>query len=62
MKSNELLKHLRLHGCYLKREGRAHSLWTNPNTGRIEAIPRHQEIADKLAIKICRSLSIPDIK
>jgi hypothetical protein len=62
MKSNELLKHLRLHGCYLKREGRAHSLWTNPNTGRIEAVPRQQEISDKLAIKICRSLSIPDIK
>ncbi len=29
MKRNELLRHLRRHGCYLKREGGAHSLWTN---------------------------------
>lgn len=27
MKRNELLRHLRRHGCYLKREGGAHSLW-----------------------------------
>ncbi|HPD56890.1 MAG TPA: type II toxin-antitoxin system HicA family toxin [Smithellaceae bacterium] len=62
MKLHALLKHLRRHGCFLKREGGSHSLWTNPNTGRIEAVPRHKEISDKLAIKICRSLSIPDPK
>ena len=62
MKRNGLLKHLRLYGCFLKREGSAHSLWTNPNTGRIEAIPRHTEISDRLAIKICRALSVPDPK
>jgi mRNA interferase HicA len=62
MKRNELLKHLRRYGCFLKREGGAHSLWTNPNTGRLEAIPRHTEISDKLAIKICRALSVPEPK
>ena len=25
-----LLRHLRRYGCYLKREGAAHSLWVNP--------------------------------
>jgi hypothetical protein len=30
------------------------------NTGRIEAVPRHTEISDRLALKICRALSIPD--
>jgi mRNA interferase HicA len=30
----------------LKREGAAHSLWTNPNTGAIEAVPRHTEIGN----------------
>ncbi len=61
MKREALLKHLRRHGCYLKREGRSHSLWCNPHTGRIEAVPRHVEIADKLARKICRGLSVPDV-
>jgi len=62
MKTGDLLRHLRRHGCFLKREGGAHSLWTNPATGWIEAIPRHKEISDRLAIKICHSLSIPDPK
>jgi hypothetical protein len=33
MKREALLRHLRMHGCYLKREGGAHALWTNSNTG-----------------------------
>jgi hypothetical protein len=61
MKRNALLKHLRKHGCFLKREGAAHSLWCNPNTGAVEAVPRHTEIADRLAVKICRGLTIPEI-
>jgi len=34
---------------------------TNPQTGQIEAVPRHAEIADLLARKICRGLSVPEI-
>ncbi len=60
MKRNSLLKHLRRHGCILKREGSAHSLWTNLSNGIVEAIPRHTEIKDNLARKICRTLGIPD--
>ena len=60
MKRTERLRHLGRHGCYLKREGAAHSLWTNPNTGRIEAVPRRVEVPDGLAIRICRCLSVPD--
>ena len=52
MKRGALLRHLRIHGCYLKREGGSHSLWSNPKTGQIEAVPRHVEISDKLARKI----------
>ncbi len=47
--------------CYLKREGGSHSLWANPNTGAIEAIPRHNEISNQLARKICRNLSVPEV-
>lgn len=57
MKRSTLLQHLRRYGCYLKREGSAHSLWTNPSTGAVEAIPRHAEMPRK----ICRNLSVPEI-
>ncbi len=50
-----------MHGCHLKREGSSHSLWTNPKTGAVEAVPRHAEISNLLARKICRNLSVPDI-
>ena len=61
MKREALLRHLRHYGCYLKREGRSHSLWMNPSTGEIETLPRHVEIPDKLARKICKGLSLPEI-
>jgi len=61
VKTGDLLRHLRRHGCHLKREGRSHSLWMNPATGAIEAVPRHQEISNVLANKICRGLSVPTL-
>lgn len=61
MKREALLRHLRRHGCYLKREGAEHSLWCNPRTGHSEAVPRHTEIANLLARRICRTLKVPDI-
>ncbi len=60
MKRHELLKRLRKYGCFLKREGTSHSLWCNPQTGQVEAIPRHTEIPNKLAKKIRRMLSVPE--
>jgi mRNA interferase HicA len=48
-------------GAFLKREGASHSLWTNPRTGQVEAVPRHTEIPNLLARKICRGLSTPII-
>ncbi len=59
MKRSALLRHLRKHGCFLKREGKEHSLWSSPLTGRVEAIPRHVEVPNNLARKICRSLGLP---
>src|SRR5689334_12975217 len=35
MKRTALLRHLRKHGCVLKREGRQHSLWLNPRNGQL---------------------------
>ncbi len=56
MKRKELEKRLRIAGCFLKREGSSHSLWMNPKTGVIEAVPRHVEIKEPLARKILKSL------
>jgi mRNA interferase HicA len=61
MKRQALLRHLRRYGCYLKREGGSHSLWINPVNGSVETLPRHTEIPDKLARKICKGLGIPDL-
>ena len=57
MKREDLLREIRSHGCHLKREGAGHSLWVNPCTGRVEAIPRHREIDEMLARKIIRRLT-----
>jgi mRNA interferase HicA len=56
MKRKELEKRLRYAGCYLKREGSSHSLWINPKSGSIEAVPRHPEIKEPLARKILKNL------
>jgi len=56
MKRKELEKRLRIAGCFLKREGSSHSLWINPKTGVIEAVPRHVEIKEPLAKKIRKRL------
>ena len=61
MKLGDLLRHLRHHGCYLKREGTGHALWFSPVNGRVEAVPRHTEISNNLARKICRGLGVPEI-
>jgi predicted RNA binding protein YcfA (HicA-like mRNA interferase family) len=57
MKRRELEKRLRVAGCYLKREGASHSLWVNPRTGILEAVPRRAEIKEPLAKKILKSLN-----
>ena len=56
MKRRDLERRLRIAGCYLKREGKSHSLWINPKNGVIEAVPRHIEIKEPLAKKILKNL------
>jgi len=59
MKRKELLRHLREQGCELLREGSRHSWWHNPQQNRRSAIPRHTEIKNLMAAKICRDLGVP---
>jgi mRNA interferase HicA len=60
MKRSELLAHLYSHGCWLEREGGRHSIWINPTTGDIQAVPRHREIKKFTAKSICNKLGIPE--
>ncbi len=60
MKRRALIAHFRVHGCVLIREGKAHSWYGNPANGRRTAVPRHKEIDEHLARKICRDLGIPE--
>jgi len=56
MKRKLLEKRLRVAGCYLKKEGASHSLWINAKTGHIEAVPRHTDIKERLALKILKAM------
>ncbi|MBF0260656.1 MAG: type II toxin-antitoxin system HicA family toxin [Magnetococcales bacterium] len=56
------MRYLVAQGCELVREGGNHSWWRNPFDNRRTAIPRHQEIPDLMARKICRDLGVEDIK
>jgi mRNA interferase HicA len=47
-------------GCVLVRERAGHSRWGNPENGRRSTVPRHYEISEVLARKICRDLGIPE--
>ena len=57
MKRSQLIKHLRQHGAYLLREGKRHTIFQR---GQLKTeVPRHNEIVDELARKICKDIDIP---
>jgi len=58
VKRTELVRHLEAHGCLLLREGARHSIFVNRAAGKATSVPRHKEINDFLARKICRDLEI----
>ncbi|MHA1300641.1 MAG: type II toxin-antitoxin system HicA family toxin [Candidatus Helarchaeota archaeon] len=58
MKRRKLIRHVNQHGCLLLREGKKHSVYFNPANNQFSTIPRHKEIVNKLAIKICKDLGI----
>ena len=59
MKRRALVRHLEEHGCELLREGANHSIFVNRATRKTSTVPRHSEINDDLARKICKDLGIP---
>ena len=59
MKRRDLIRHLEQHGCVLLREGK-HTIYAKE--GRIAAVPRHTEIANLTAARICDDLAIPRLE
>lgn len=58
MKRRDLLHHLEHNGCELLREGANHTVYVNRAARKTSTVPRHREINDFLARKICRDLEI----
>jgi predicted RNA binding protein YcfA (HicA-like mRNA interferase family) len=59
VKRRDLVEHLTAHGCVLLREGGNHSVYVNPTARKVSTVPRHREINDDLARKICKDLDVP---
>jgi len=59
MKRTDLIRHLESNGCVFFREGAKHTIYRNVTTGAMSAVPRHREIKNILARKICDDLGIP---
>lgn len=59
MKRRRLLDHLKDHGCEFLREGGRHTMYANRAAGRSAAVPRHAEITNNMARKICKDLGVP---
>lgn len=60
MKRAALVRHLEAQGCRLLREGAKHPVYVNRATGKATSVPRHREINDFLARKICRDLEVAE--
>jgi mRNA interferase HicA len=62
MKRADLIRHLEQHGCRFAREGGKHVVYVNPIARRSSSVPRHREVNDFLARKICDDLQVPRAK
>ena len=60
MKRQEVIRHLRRNGCELLREGGSHSVFVNRAALKTSTVPRHREVNEFLARKICRDLQVPE--
>jgi mRNA interferase HicA len=59
VKRRALLNHLKEHGCEFLREGTRHTMYVNRPAARTSAVPRHSEITNNMARKICKDLGVP---
>lgn len=58
MKRRNFIRELVHAGCYLKRPGRKHDIYLNPENGKKSSVPRHSEIKESLCEIIRKQLNI----
>ena len=58
MKRIDLIRYLESQGCRRLRDRGKHSVYVNPVNKQVSAVPRHREINEYLARRICRDLGI----
>jgi mRNA interferase HicA len=60
VKRTELIKHIKKYDAVFIREGGRHTIYQR---GEYKTeVPRHNEIVDELARKICKDLKIPFVR
>ena len=60
MKRVDLIRHRERQGCEFLRQGGKHTVYVNRAARKSSTVPRHREINEFLARKICRDLQIPE--
>jgi len=58
VKRNAFIREMVDAGCYLKRHGKKHDIYMNPENGRKAPIPRHPEIKESLCELIRKQLGL----
>jgi hypothetical protein len=59
VKRRELIRHVQQYGCELLRERWQSLDHLNRPAAKISSVPRHSEINEDLARKICKNVAIP---
>jgi len=59
LRRRDLIRYLEKHGCEFLREGANHTVYANRKEKKVTTIPRHREIDEYLAKKICKDLGVP---
>ena len=59
MKRKDLIRYIEKNGCEFLRQGGDHTVYVNRKEKKVSTIPRHREIDEYLARRICKDLAIP---
>jgi len=59
LKRRVLIRYVEKNGCEFLREGGDHTVYVNRKEKKVSTIPRHREIDEYLAKRICKDLGIP---
>jgi predicted RNA binding protein YcfA (HicA-like mRNA interferase family) len=59
LKRRDLIRYIQKNGCEFLREGGDHTVYVNRKERKVSTIPRHREIDEYLARRICKDFAIP---